>query len=367
MILNYLTTYAKLIVNYCVDIKKDDKVLIWGMVDSIPLINEVYREVLKNTDGHPITRITIPGQEYIFFKEAKKHQLEFSNPFDMDMVRNLDVVIIIRGAYNTRELTNISPKIIRKAQVAQVEFFKTFMERQATGELQWTIVQYPTHGAAQEADMSKEELADFIVKICFLDKDDPIAEWQAVSKFQEKYCDFLEKVDQIHVVGIGTDLTLSVKGRTWENSNGKKNMPSGEVYTSPIENSINGTITFSFPGIYQSRLIEGIVLKFQHGEVVQAIAQQGQELLDEILKIPGAKRAGEFAIGTNYNITKFIKNIAFDEKIGGTIHIALGRGYPQTGSKNRSAIHWDLLCDMRKEGRIYADGTLIYDKGQFII
>lgn len=362
-----LSKYAKLVVNYCVNIKKDDTVLIWGPVESIPLINEIYREVLKSTEGHPYTQIIVPEQDYIFYKEAKEHQIEYSNPFQLYLVNHVDVAIKINAPSNTRELSNINPEVIKKVQLAKMNFWKSFFQRQATGELVWTSLQYPTDGMAQEANMSKEEFGDFINKTCFLDKEDPIAEWQSVSQQQQKYCDYLEKGDQIQVIGEGTDLTLSVKGRKWENSDGKKNMPSGEIFTGPIEDSINGIITFSFPGIYQSRIVEGIVLKFENGQVIEASADKGQDILDQILKIPGAKRAGEFAIGTNYNMTRFIKNIAFDEKIGGTIHMALGNGYPETGSKNQSAIHWDLICDMRKSGKIFADGKLMYENGKILI
>lgn len=248
-----------------------------------------------------------------------------------------------------------------------MEFRKTFFERQGRGEIKWVVMPFPTEAMAQEANMSKEEFGELIEKTCMFDKADPIAEWQDVSKKQQKYCDYLNNVSTLHFVGKGTDLTMSVKGRLWVNCDGKKNLPDGEVFTGPEEDSINGTITFSFPGIYQSKVIEGIVLKFNEGKVIEATAQKGQDILDQILKITGAKQVGEIAIGTNYNMTTFVKNILFDEKIGGTIHMALGNGYPDTGSKNRSAIHWDLLCDMREEGKIYADKELFYENGQFKI
>ena len=368
MFFRFLSKQAKLCVNYCVEVQKGQSVLIQGSAETIPLINEIYREVLR-AGGHPTTNIMVPGQEYIFYKEAQDFQLDYSNPFDLYYIKNFDVAIRIRGLTNTRELSNIDPEKIQRAQIAQMEFWKTFFERQGTGELKWIVMPYPTIGMAQEASMSLEEFADLIEKTCLLDKDDPIAEWQAVSRKQQKFCDFLEKVDEIHIIGkgTGTDITLSVKGRKWENCDGKKNLPDGEVFTGPVEDSINGTITFSFPGIYQSREIEDIILTFEKGKVVEAKAKKGQELLEKILKIPGARRIGELAFATNYNMERFVKNMLFDEKIGGTIHMALGNGWPETGSKNRSAIHWDCLCDMREEGQIFADGKLIYEKGKFLI
>ena len=208
-----------------------------------------------------------------------------------------------------------------------MDFWKVFFQRQGTGEISWIVCPYPSEGMAQEANMSKEEFADLIVKTCLLDKSDPIAEWKTVSHKQQKYCDYLDKVEELHVIGKGTDITLSVKGRKWENCNGKKNLPDGEVFTGPIEDSIDGTIAFSFPGIYQLRQIEKVILTFEKGKVIEASTTKGQEILEEILKISGAKRVGEFAIGINYGMSTFVRNMLFDEKIGGTIHLALGNGY----------------------------------------
>jgi aminopeptidase len=362
----FLSKQAKLCVQYCVDVQKGETVLIWGSLKAIPLINEINREVL-HAGGHPMTRIDIPGQEFIFYKEAKEHQIKYSNPFDLYYVKNIDITVKIRSISNTRQLSNIDPEKIQLSQLAQVDFWKTFFSRQGTGDLKWIVLPYPTEGMAQEANMSQEEFADLIEKTCLLDKEDPIKEWKSVSLKQQKYCDYLEKVDKIQVLSHNTDLTLSVKGRHWENCDGRKNLPDGEVFTAPIEKSINGVITYSFPGIYQQREIEGITIRFEKGKVIEATAKKGQDLLHEILKIPGAKRVGEFAIGTNYNMKTFVKNMLFDEKIGGTLHMALGNGYPETGSKNRSAIHWDCLCDMREEGKIITDGELIYEKGKFLI
>lgn len=366
MCLKFLSKEAKLIVNYCVNIQKGNKALIWGPAEAFPLINEIYREILR-AGGHPMTKINIPEQEYIFYKEAQDYQLEFQNQFDLYHAQNIDVAIMINGTSNSRELSNISPEKIRKAELAKMEFWKTGFMRQATGELKWVLCPYPLNSMAQEANMSKEEFAALIEKTCFLDKEDPSAEWQKLSKTQQKYCDYLNNVDKLHFIGKGTDITMSVKGRTWENLDGKKNMPDGEILSGPIEDSVNGVITFSFPGIYMGREVENIVLKFEKGKVVEAIASKGQELLEALLKIPGAKRIGEVAIGTNYGMTKFVKNILFDEKIGGTIHMALGNGYPETGSKNKSAIHVDLICDMREEGQIFTDGNLFYEKGKFVM
>jgi aminopeptidase len=199
-----------------------------------------------------------------------------------------------------------------------------------------------------------------------VDKKDPISEWKKIRKEQEKVCNFLNKTNKIHIVGPDTDLTFSVKDRKWLNCSGDKNMPDGEVFTGPIENSANGKIRFTFPGIYMGREVEDITLTFKNGKVVKASAAKGEELLKEILKIKGADRIGEAAIGTNYGITRFTKNMLFDEKMGGTIHIALGKSYAESGGKNSSPIHWDILKDMKRGGEIYADKELFHKNGKFL-
>ena len=242
---------------------------------------------------------------------------------------------------------------------------ETFHKRVAEGKLRWTLLPFPASDGAQEASMSLPEYEDFVYKSCLVDKKDPISEWQKIHKEQEKVCSFLNKADKIHIVGEDTDLTFDVKGRTWMNCSGDKNMPDGEVFTGPIENSVNGKIRFTFPGIYMGKEIEDISLTFKNGKVAKATAAKGEDLLKEILKIKGANYVGETAIGTNYGITKFTKNMLFDEKMGGTIHLALGNAYSQTGALNKSAIHWDILKDMKKS-EIYADKVLFYKNGKFL-
>ncbi|MCW4055480.1 MAG: aminopeptidase, partial [Candidatus Bathyarchaeota archaeon] len=236
----------------------------------------------------------------------------------------------------------------------------------AEGKLKWALLPYPINAQAQEASMSLEEYEDFVYRSCMVDKENPIEEWRKIGRAQEKTCGLLDRVSQIRIVGEDTDLNLTVKGRKWINSDGKRNMPSGEVFTAPIEDSTDGTIRFTYPGIYAGKEVENITLTFKAGRVVSASAAKGSELLQEIIKIEGADRPGEVAVGINYGINKFTKNMLFDEKMGGTIHMALGNSYPESGGLNRSAIHWDLLKDMKKGGEIYADGKLIYKDGEFL-
>jgi aminopeptidase len=242
-----------------------------------------------------------------------------------------------------------------------------FHKRVAEGKLKWTVLPYPISAQAQEGEMSIEEYEDFVYNSCLVDKKDPVVEWKKLHQQQDKICEFLNKTEQINIKGEDTDLTFNTKGRKWINCSGKENMPDGEVFTSPLEDSVNGTIRFTFPGIFVGREVEDIKLTFKKGKVVEASALRGNEFLQQILKIEGADRIGEAAFGTNYAITRFTKNMLFDEKIGGTIHFALGNSYPESGGVNKSSIHWDILKDMKKDGEIRADGKLFYENGQFLI
>jgi aminopeptidase len=241
------------------------------------------------------------------------------------------------------------------------------MERKGRGELKSCLTQYPTNASAQEAGMSLAAYADFVFAACFVDQPDPIAAWKRLSAEQQRYVDFLNKVKTLRVEGPGTDLALSVEGRRWVNSDGKANFPSGEVFTGPVEDSAEGRITFDVPTLFTGHPVEGIELEFRGGRVVKASAARGNDMLQSALDTDERSRyLGEFAFGLNYGITRPTRNILFDEKIGGSIHTAIGAGYPETGSTNRSGIHWDMIKDM-KQGRVYADGKLVYENARFTV
>jgi aminopeptidase len=356
---------AKLCVHYSVDMKPEEKVLIQGSELAFPLINEIYKECLLS-DAYPLI---IPNLdvEYTFFKYAKEHQLKFVSPFRKFILENIDVQIGVWCQPNPKGLTNIDPSKMKMRRASGREVMEIFFNRIAEGKLRWTGLPYPINAQAQEAAMSLEEYEDFVYGSCLVDKKDPILEWKKIRQKQAKICRFLNQANQIRVVGEDTDLTLDVKGRNWINCSGQRNMPDGEVYTAPIEDSANGTIRFTYPGIYSGREVEDITLTFKHGKVVKASAAKGDDLLRQLLQIEGADRIGEASIGTNYGITRFTKNMLFDEKMGGTIHIALGlNANPETGGSNKSAIHWDILKDMKNKGEIYADGELFYRNGNFL-
>ncbi|MGD0159924.1 MAG: aminopeptidase [Candidatus Bathyarchaeia archaeon] len=356
---------ARLSVHYSVDVKPREKVLIQGTAQASPLINELYRECLL-CDAYP-TVIADLNLRYTFYKHAKPHQLKFLSPFERFMIQNIDVTIGIFCEPNPKALSNIDPDKIKTASASRRELSDIFFKRVEEKKLRWTGLPYPIDAQAQEAAMSLEEYENFVYSSCMIDKEDPVKEWKKVHKQQQKICDFLNQTTLIHIIGEDTDLTFNVKGRKWINCSGKENMPDGEVFTAPVENSVNGTIRFTYPGIVSGREVEDIKLTFKNGKVTKASAAKGNELLKKLLNIEGAKRLGETAIGTNYGITKFTKNMLFDEKMGGTIHMALGNSYPESGGKNKSAIHWDILKDMKKDAEIQADDKPFYKNSKFLI
>ena len=245
---------------------------------------------------------------------------------------------------------------------------KTFMQRSAAGELRWTSTLFPTSAYAQDADMSLSDYEDFVYGACLPDREDPVGYWRRFSAWQQGIVDWLKGREQVHIVAPGTDLRLSVAGRSFINCDGRKNMPDGEIFTGPVEDSVEGHVYFSYPAIYQGREVMGVRLWFEKGRVVRASAEKNEAFLLATLDIDeGARRVGEFAIGTNQGVTRFTRQILFDEKINGSFHMALGAGYPETGSENESAIHWDMICDMRDGGEIWVDDDLLYRDGAFAI
>ncbi len=356
---------AKLCVHYSVGVKPKEKVLIQGSELAFPLINEIYKECLLS-DTYPMIKANLDVQ-YTFFKYAKEHQLKFVLPFEKFMTENIDVRISVYCEPNPKGLTSVDPAKIRMHAASRSELTENFYKRVSEGKLRWTTLPYPIDAQAQEAAMSLGEYEDFVYSSCLVDKEDPIAEWKKIHQKQERNCEFLNQVSEIRIVGEDTDLSFNVKGRTWINCSGNENMPDGEVFTAPTENSANGTVRFTFPGIVAGREIEDIMLTFKDGKVVKASAAKGDDFLQQVLKIEGADRIGEVSIGTNYGITRFTKSMLFDEKMGGTIHIAIGSSYPESGGLNKSAIHWDILKSMKKSGEIYADGKLFYKNGNFLI
>ncbi|MEK6222759.1 MAG: aminopeptidase, partial [Chloroflexota bacterium] len=262
----------------------------------------------------------------------------------------------------------VDPKKQALYSGARQELMDIGMQRSAAGDHNWVLAQYPCHPYAQDADMSLSDYEDFVYSACFADKDDPVAEWQKMHREQQVLIDWLKGKKKITVKSPNVDLSLSIEGRPFDNSSGQYNMPDGEIFTSPIEDSVNGWVHFTYPAIDGGREVEGVQLEFKDGNVVNASATKNEDYLIARLDTdPGARYLGEWAIGTNYGIQKFTKSILFDEKIGGSFHMAVGAGYPETGSQNKSAVHWDFICDVREDSEIHVDGELFYKDGKFQI
>ena len=358
---------AEVLVSYSTAVRPGDRVIITGETPAEPLLKAVYVKVLQ-AGGHPLILPSLPGAEELLYQHASDEQLEYIDPPVKLITETYDVRISVRGTANTKALSNVDPsKMVLRSQ-AQTDLMKTFMERSATGALRWVGTLFPTNAYAQDAEMSLNDYEDFVYGACMPNLDDPVGYWKEFSAWQQKIIDWLEGKEHVHVVGPDTDLELSVAGRTFINSDGKNNMPSGEVFTGPVEDSVEGHVTFSYPAIHQGREVTGVQLWFEEGKVTRVGAQKNEEFLLKTLDTDaGSRYLGEFAIGTNEGITRFTSQILFDEKINGSFHVALGAGYPETGSQNESAIHWDMICDLREGGQIWVDDELLYEDGRFVI
>ena len=303
-----------------------------------------------------------------FLRHASDEQLNWLSPLDQTYYDQADVYIRVGSSQNTRAMTHIPASRVQAWRKAQRVFLDTRLDRAAQGDMRWVGSWFPTPASAQEANMSLEEYEDFVYSATFCDHENPVAQWNKLSEMQQAKIDWLHGKSEFQLKGPNVDLTLSVKGRTFINSDGQRNMPSGEIFTSPLEQSVNGWVRYTYPTIVGGRAIRGIELKFVDGRVEDASAEENADLLLAQLDTdPGARYLGEFAIGTNFGIQQFTGNILFDEKIGGTFHTAVGRSYKETGGKNESAVHWDMICDIRQDSEIYVDGDLFYKNGAFVV
>jgi aminopeptidase len=358
---------AEVLVNYSIAVQPGDKVVIQGSTLAGPLLKAVYVKVLQ-AGGHPLMQASVPGTQELLFRYASDEQLQHVPEPVKLVIETYDASIAIWSSENTKALSNVDPARIVLNNQAQTELMKTYMQRSAAGELRWVGTLFPTHAYAQDAEMSLSEYEDFVYGACLPDMEDPVGSWRRFSAWQQKIVDWFKGKERVHVVAPETDLHLSIAGRTFINSDGRQNMPSGEVFTGPVEDSVEGHVRFSYPVIWQGREMAGVRLWFEKGRVVKATAEKNEDFLIQTLDTDeGARYAGEFAIGTNEGITRFTRHMLFDEKMSGSFHIAVGAGFPETGSKNESAIHWDMLCDLRSGGKIWVDDELLYQDGQFVI
>jgi aminopeptidase len=358
---------ARILVDYSVNIQQGEFVHIEGTHEGAPLILAVYQRVLER-GGHPWLRLKLDEAAEIFFKQATDEQLDFVPRVANQLLEEADARIDIWTVANTKALTNVDPAKQSRAQAARRPWSERFIERMASKELKWTGTAFPTQAHAQDAEMSLREYEEFVYGAALVHEPDPIAAWENSSRVQQRLIDWLSDKDQVRLTGPGTDLRLSIKGRTWINCDGHENFPDGEIFTGPIEDSVNGHVSFSYPACTGGREVEDVCLWFEQGKVVKATAGKNEEFLRTMLDTDeGSRYLGEFAFGTNRGIKRFTKNILFDEKIGGTVHMALGAGFPESGSVNRSAIHWDMICDLRQGGEVWVDGVLFAQDGKFKI
>ena len=360
---------AKILVEHSADIQPGDRVLIEATTAAEPLVRELYAEILDH-GGHPHLQLSLPDQEEIFFAHANDAQLDFTPTFRKLAYDEFESRIRIHSETNTRALTKVDPARQARRQKALAPILRSQMWRGAEKTFKWVTTLYPTEAYAEEAGIDYEDYKDFVFRACYADEatQDPVASWKAIAAKQQEIIDRIEGHNKVEVRGPNVDLTLSIKGRKSNNSHGRHNMPDGEIYTGPVENSVNGWVRFTYPAITNGRVVEGVELTFKRGKVVDAKASKNQDFLLEMLETDkGARYLGEFAIGTNFQIDRFIGHILFDEKIGGTFHMALGAGYPETGSLNKSIIHWDMICDLREDSVILVDGELVYRNGAFVI
>jgi aminopeptidase len=352
---------ARVLVDYSIEVGKGDQVLVSGEAGAGPLIRALYARLLQ-VGATPITQVSLPGMQELFFEHARDIHYAEIPQVTRAIYEGADAQIAIRSPSNTRALANVDPPKQQALQKRNKPLSEMMLEKDG-----WVLTLFPTEALAQEAHMSLSEYEEFAFEAMGLNEEDPVRYWSEKSAEQERLKEWLGEAREIRIVGPGTDLTLSVEGRTFVNSAGRRNMPCGEVFTGPVEDSANGTVYFSVPAAIGGREVAGARLRFEEGRVVEASAEKGEEYLMSLLDADaGARCLGELGIGTNYGIRRASANVLFDEKLGGTVHLAIGRSYAETGGKNDSSVHTDLVCDLRDGGELYADGELIQRDGRFL-
>jgi aminopeptidase len=368
-----LQRLAKVLVHYSIGLRKGDRFAIRTFPAAAPLVMEVFREALR-AGAHPELSLSLPGLSEIVYKEASDEQLFYIPEAQRLIFEEYEAMLVILAQENTRDLNDVNPARLAVAQQAYSRLLQKELERTrpddpyGPGSLRWSGALYPTNAYAQDAEMSLRAFEDFVYRACFADDEDPVARWQELSKQQERLVQWLKGKHTVHLRGQDTDLTFSIEGRTFLNDDGHYNMPGGEFFTGPVEDTANGYIRYSFPASFNGRSVEDVRLRFENGIVVEARAANGQDYLDKMLSLDeGARRLGEFAFGNNRNVDRCTKNTLFDEKMGGTVHLALGASIPQTGGVNHSALHWDMVCDLRSGSEIRVDGELFCKDGQFVV
>jgi aminopeptidase len=364
-----LQKVAQILVDHSTQVRPGDRVAITASTVAEPLVIALYEQVMSRA-GYPHVLLDLEGQDELFFAQADESQLDFVPLFHKMAFEEFEVLIKIRAETNTRALASVDTERQTRRQKAMFSLIQSQLRRGADKSLRWMSTLYPTNAYAMEAGMGYEEYKDFVFKAMHADDGtpDPVGHWQRVKSEQQRIIDHIQGHDRVEIKGPNVDLSLSIKDRTFINACGEHNMPDGEIYTGPVADSANGWVHYTYPAMLQGRIVGGIKLQFEKGKVVSASASENEEYLLKMLETDaGSRFIGEFAIGTNFEIDRFTKSILFDEKIGGTFHMALGAGYPETGSLNKSDIHWDMICDLRQDSEIKVDGEVFYRDGEFVI
>jgi aminopeptidase len=362
-----LSRLAHVLVCYSLNVQPGNLVAIQGGTEAIPLLREVYREILR-AGGHPELNIDMEEAREIYLKEANEDQLNFVSPVTQLITERFDCLLYVDAETNTRRLSRVDPLRAAKLRKAYGAVDTLWSQRAAQGAMRWCYTQYPTHAYAQNANMSLEDYWEFVSNACMLNEPDPVERWHAMAGQQKILIAWLNGRKEVHILGKDTDLTLSIEGRPFLACDGHVNVPDGEIYCGPVENSAHGNIRFTLPSGYDGRAVDDIRLRFEEGRVIEAHAASSEEYLLSMLNIDeGARSIGEFAFGMNYGIREATRNILYDEKIGGTLHLALGRSYPESGGLNVSALHWDMVCDLREQGEVWVDGELFLKNGKFVV
>jgi aminopeptidase len=365
---------ATVLIQYSAALRPGDRVLIEAETAAEPLVRALFERALQ-AGAHPHLALSLAGQDTYtgiddaFLRLASDDQIDYPPPFLQTAYQEFESRIRVHSSSNTRLLMRADTARMARRQRAVQSLLRTQMERGGRGEFRWVTTIFPTIGHAHDAEMSLTEFEDYVFGACHVEgEDDPVAHWQAVEKRQAHWAEAFAGHDQVEIRGPDCDLRLSIRDRTFISSCGTHNMPDGEIFTGPVEASVEGWARFAFPLVYKGREVEGVELTFQGGRVQSWKASKNQDFLESMLATDdGARYLGEFGIGTNAALQQLTRNILLDEKIGGTIHLALGAGYPDTGSHNHSAIHWDMLVEMRRDSEIRVDGELVYQNGAFRI
>lgn len=354
--------YAALLVNYCTAVQPGDNVLLNIQSAALPMARALTRAVLQ-AGGLPHLRLSYPEMMADLLEFAPDAYFDSEPGLELSEIKQIDAWIRVAAPTNTRALqdsdeTRLTRYQQRMRPVTNVRVQKT----------RWCGTLFPTNAGAQDAGMSLDAYEQFVFDAMYLYERDPIAGWRELHKMQARLLEQLKGAKKVRIVNEKTDLTLMVTGRPWVNSDGHRNMPSGEIFTSPLEDSAEGVIHFDVPSSVQGHEVAGVTLHFAKGQVVKAHAEKGDSFLQaQLAADDGARYLGELGIGTNRKIQRPTKSILFDEKIGGTVHLALGQSYEETHGKNNSVIHWDLICDLRRGGRIEVDGELFQEGGSFTL